>query len=404
MLYTVGGYVIHGGSATFGSHVADAGDVNGDGVEDLLIGASDANEAVLVFGAAHARGLELDVRLLDGRDGAVLTGPSGLGQALSGAGDVNHDGYDDVLLGLPDTNNERGEVIVVFGAERFTPTVDVSTLESGAGLSITGLAEGDHLGTAVSGLGDISDDGIDDFAISTPNSGSSNQGHVYVVYGSSSLSSTDSFDLSKLNGVNGFRVGGSTSNTLLGESLAGPGDVNGDGVRDVLMGQEGKAKVVFGAPTRFDFKEVDVEADSVIFTQATGLETGDEFIYTGAEGAHVGGLVPDTRYHAIVNGNSDTLQFAATTADAAAGVAIDLDLAPRFVTAAGSGIVVDSGQSIGDATSSAVELGDLDGDGDLDALVTGLLGANEVFINQGGLQNGTPGQFLDSGQRLASNQ
>ncbi|MCP4965873.1 MAG: hypothetical protein GY926_11610, partial [bacterium] len=403
LLYSLGGFVIDGAGSTFGQVVADAGDVNGDGVEDLLIGAPESNEAVLVFGAAHARGLELDARLLDGRDGTVLTGPSGLGQALSGAGDVNHDGYDDVLLGLQDFNNEWGEVIVVFGAERFTPTLDVTTLDVGAGLSITGLAEGDQLGTAVSGLGDISDDGIDDFAIGAPNSGSNNHGHVYVVHGSQSLGATNSFNLSHLNGVNGFGVGGSTSNTLLGESLAGPGDVNGDGVRDVLMGQEGKAKVVFGAPTRFDFKEVDVEADTVTFTQATGLETGDAFIYTGAAGAHVGGLVPDTRYHAIVNGNSDRLQFAATTADAAAGVVIDLDLDPRFLADAGTGTLVDSGQRIGDLTlSDNVALGDVDGDGDIDALVVSANSPSRVYLNQGGAQKGVEGVFTDSGQALGS--
>ncbi len=284
LLYSVGGYVIQGGTGNFGAAVSDAGDVNGDGVEDILIGDPANNEAFLVLGTSNDRGLSLDASRLDGRNGTVLAGPSGVGQMLDAAGDVNGDGYADVLLGLPD----RNEAFVVFGSERFAPSIDLQDLTAGVGFEIDGLSSDVELGTAVTGLGDINRDGIDDFAIASPKSGNNLHGHLYVIFGSPTLSEASSFDLATLDGINGYQRSGSADNIQLGGSLAGPGDVNGDGVRDVLVGENGQARLLFGSPDVFEFKSVDPEAETVTFTTATGLETGDAFIYTGAEGARRG--------------------------------------------------------------------------------------------------------------------
>jgi len=160
--------------------------------------------------------------------------------------------------------------------------------------------------------------------------------------------------------------------------------------------------VVFGAPNRFEFESVDPDADTVTFTTATGLQTGDAFIYSGAQGAHVGGLVSDTLYYAIVNRTSDVLQVAATAEDAAAGVAIALDLAPRFLVDGGTGTFSDSGQVLGTGFTNDVALGDVDGDGDVDAFVANSEGPTLLFVNQGGLQGGVEGIFVDSGQALGN--
>ncbi len=105
-------------SDQFGWDVASAGDVNGDGIDDLIVGApcvkNDRGRAYIIYGGAHLNGKlsvkDVPMRILDGQDLGVLQG-SRYGSAVAGIGDLNKDGYDDVLVGAPGTN----QAIITYG-------------------------------------------------------------------------------------------------------------------------------------------------------------------------------------------------------------------------------------------------------------------------------------------------
>ncbi|MGB5770552.1 MAG: cadherin domain-containing protein, partial [Crocosphaera sp.] len=138
------GFVINGlyNSGFLGRSVSGAGDVNGDGFDDLLIGASgvplnniNAKESYVVFGSDQGFSASFDLSSLDGSNGFVLNGlksDDGFGISVSGAGDINSDGFDDLLIGgsLADPNSifEAGQSYVVFGRANFTPSLEIANL------------------------------------------------------------------------------------------------------------------------------------------------------------------------------------------------------------------------------------------------------------------------------------
>jgi hypothetical protein len=123
--------------------VSGAGDVNNDGIDDLIIGAfwadpdglSNAGESYVVFGSSSGFSASLDLAYLDGTNGLQINGVDAgddSGQSVSGAGDVNGDGIDDLIIGAPDAdpdglykmNNSAGISYVVFGQPNSSPEVD----------------------------------------------------------------------------------------------------------------------------------------------------------------------------------------------------------------------------------------------------------------------------------------
>ncbi len=158
----------------------------------------------------------------------AAAGGDTLGGAISGAGDLNGDGFADWLIGADreDTNGAgAGAVYVMFGA--VSGEVDVSTQ---AGAVLRGQSLGDHAGVAVAGPGDVDGDGIGDLLIGAYDTdyGGAGAGSAYVISGPVSGELSLSVAVSRLDG----EVAGDQA----GYSVAGPGDVDGDGLADILVG------------------------------------------------------------------------------------------------------------------------------------------------------------------------
>lgn len=256
-----------------GSDVSSAGDVNGDGIDDLVIAAEAANpggqpyagEAYVFFGSTESFPAEFELATLDGSNGFRINGAgpgARFGRAISGAGDVNGDGIDDFLVSARNVGS-AGTTFVVFGSrEDFPGVLDIRSLDGSNGFEITDGAAAKSPGFDVSDAGDINGDGIGDLIISDPFADGEvdNSGQSFVVFGSD-LGFPAVFDLANLDGANGFSIDGREVSDNAGDAVSGAGDVNGDGFDDLIVGardarrggkdQVGESYIVFGSDAEF---------------------------------------------------------------------------------------------------------------------------------------------------------
>jgi serine/threonine protein kinase len=261
------GVVLQGasGSDTTGYSVSGINDINGDGVNDMLIGAyraspfgrTQAGEVYLLFGrnSSNPWPMTLDLALVSNTTGlgVVLQGAvdgDSTGIFVSGTGDVNGDSNADMLIGAtgasPLNRGNAGEVYLLFGRNSSNPwpmTLDLALVSNTTGLGVVlqGAASNDYTGGSVSSLNDINGDDIADMLVGAretndlgPGSGT---GRAYLLFGRNSSNPWPStLDLATVNvtqgigvilqGAAGDHAGGKVSLT---------NDVNGDGISDMLI-------------------------------------------------------------------------------------------------------------------------------------------------------------------------
>ena len=213
-----------------GHSVSGAGDVNGDGWDDVIVGAP----RTVYSGTERAY-------VFSGRDGTVLWSWTGwvewFGHSVSGAGDVNGDGHADVIVGAPGTDFFTWQSYA-----RVFSGLDGSVLHS-----FHELAAADRFGYSVSGSGDLDGDGFADLIVGAPQADGigADSGCARVFSG--------------IDGAHLFSLEGDSAGDLFGHSVGGEADFNGDGQPDLVAGalgddnngsESGSARLFSGVPLR----------------------------------------------------------------------------------------------------------------------------------------------------------
>ncbi len=352
------GFQLWGASinGAMGQSVSDAGDMNGDGFRDMLVGTNGAG-AYVVYGRKSGFTANVNVSTLTGSNGFKITGEQagdGAGTKVSAAGDVNGDGYADVIVSAPASNaggNASGAAYVVFGkAAAFTPTLALSSLNGSNGFQITG-STGDETGAQIADAGDMNGDGLADVMVSAKNGSTSN---VHIVFGSAS-GTLANVNLASLNGSTGFTVMGIASADV---SLSRLGDLNGDGLTDILLGSQdsGEAHIIYGRLPDAAVTRTGTDASQVLvggsFDDTLSGGNGNDRLY-GNDGHDR--LYGNSGNDRLYGGNGDDTLNGGAGADVYYGGA-GADLL-SFYSGAGVKVALDksiaaTGDAIGDTFSS----------------------------------------------------
>jgi hypothetical protein len=408
------GFVIQGPAqySAAGYDVSSAGDINGDGFDDLIVTSREnisggfyyaydtTPSAYVIFGKANPAAT-INLATLSAADGFSVTNTSSYGWStfsIAAAGDINGDGFGDIILGDRYGAGDAGEAYVIFGKANGFTNIDAGNLAPPNGFRIQGDASGDWAGFSVAGVGDVNDDGFDDIVVGAPlgDDGGTNAGEAYVIFGKTTGFGT--IDLTNLAAAAGFKIQGERSHDVAGYSVSGAGDVNGDGFHDIIISapfsddgglDTGKAYVIFGRESGFgtiDLRNLapsagfkiqgDTISDTAGFSvSGAGDMNGDGFddLLVGVPGGDAGGadagevyvifgkaeFIQDVRNDFNADGRSDVLwrhdngSFTTWLAEANGGFASN-DANSLFNTIPNAWQIVGTGDFNGDGRDDVV--------------------------------------------------
>ena len=383
----------HYNSGSSGFSVSRAGDLNGDGLGDMVIGGPGvAGQSYVVFGSTDPFGSSLELSGLDGNNGFVINGEKAddqLGRSVAAAGDFNGDGLDDLLVGATGADPiplNAGAAYLVFGTTSgFPANLNVSDLDGTNGFAVAGNAPAGGLGFRVSPAGDINHDNLDDVLIG------SFSGPRVVVFGQTSMASSR-LDITALDGSNGFIIHGVIPGGIYGSEVSTAGDVNGDGVDDILIGDykafsgpnamAGKSYVIFGGTSGFSSSLQLTSLNGSNGFSINGIDAGDQSGFSlhgggdfnrdglsdliiGAVGGNPNGTYSGESYLVFGNSSGFSSSFDLSSLDGVNGVTLN-----------GIDAVDASGRSVRFA-------GDVDGDG-ADDLIIGAFYGDPNGLSQAG--------------------
>ena len=360
-----------------------SGDINGDGYMDVIIGAPYASspqqfivgETYVIFGSSSPPST-VDLNSLEKEADIYVCGDFNQSGNSVASGDINNDGYDDIIIGAPYSGpdplvrNQCGATYVIFGGSFQSPPYTIDLSSEAANITVYGDDKADHSGYAVAS-GDVNGDEYDDLIIGANGAdppGGESAGETYVIFGSSSTLSTYDLDIEHAD----ITIYGDDYGDFSGWAVDS-GDVNGDEYDDLIIGawgadtpggeDAGETYVIFGHsfPTPPYFIDLDTQsADITIYGDdiynfsgyavASGDVNGDEYddLIIGAWGADTPGGADAGETYVIFGSSSPPYT-------------IDLNTEPADITVYGDYYCDYSGR--------AVASGDVNGDGYNDIII-----------------------------------
>ncbi len=398
----------------FGIMVSTAGDINGDGYSDLLLGAT---EYASFTGKAYLYMYGMNGTMFSD---LTMTGEAinnGFGCSVSSAGDVNGDGYSDIIIGAVLYNNEKGRAYIFYGGPLMNNIADVT---------MTGEVVNSNFGSSVSSAGDVNGDGYTDVIIGAIGY---SFGRAYIFYGGSLM-----------NNVADVTMTGESSH-IFGISVSGAGDVNGDGYSDVIVGTPGHLTITGGAYIFYGGSSMDSVADVTISGESTnsffgwsvstaGDMNGDGFsdviigdygysTNTGKGYIFYGGSAMNNVADITLNGESSGNRFGFSVSSAGDvngdGYSDVIIGADNYGNGAGRAYIFNGGSSMnniadvimtGESTSNSLGYsvsgaGDINKDGYED-VIAGTYGFDRVYVFSGGSSMNNIADIILTGETAGS--